>query len=154
MQSSLEGNSNVLWLPSHDRNPRAQALADRHYSRKHRGAKEGFVGPGEKLVLMSPEGDALFAWLYSKPEYRADGLDGINCTIFRNEGTVLSSRLILEAEKWALMKWPKATRFYTYIAKTKVNSKRPGWCFLKAGWREVGVNKSGTLLLLVKEVKA
>ena len=79
-QRSLTGD-HVWWLPSHDRNPRAQRLADRHYSRKHRGAREGFVGPGEKLVLLSPENDSLFVWLRSKPRFRADGMDGVNCRV-------------------------------------------------------------------------
>lgn len=154
IQGSLVDDRKVLWLPSHDRNPRSRQLADRHYSRKHRGAKEGFVGPGEKLVLLSPEGDALFVWLRAKPKYRADGMDGINCTIFRNEGTELSSRLIAEAERWALKRWPKAKRFFTYVNKSKVRSKRPGWCFIKAGWKDSGTNKSGKLIMLTKEVKA
>ena len=86
---SLFGNE-VNWLISHDMHPIAQKLADRHYSRKTPGAKTGFVGPGEKLVLMSSDGKALFVWLHSDPKLRADGIDGINCTIFRNEGPVFA----------------------------------------------------------------
>ena len=99
---------------------------------------------------MSPNGDALFAWLRSKPEYRLDHIDGVNCTIFRNESSVLSSKLILEAEKFAREKWP-GLKLFTYVSKTKVKSKNPGWCFIKAGWKYQGENKKGNLRLFVKD---
>ena len=140
----------VYWVISHDMNPKAQELADRHYSRKTPGSKKGFIGPGEKLVLLSPRGDALFTWLRSRADYRGDKIDGVNCTIFRNEGPVLSSKLILEAEKFAHDRWP-GLKLFTYVSKAKVKSKNPGWCFIKAGWKPAGANKSGELRLLVKE---
>lgn len=140
----------VYWVISHDMNPKAQELADRHYSRKTPGSKKGFIGPGEKLVLLSPTGDALFTWLRSRADYRGDKIDGVNCTIFRNEGPVLSSKLILEAEKFAHDRWP-GLKLFTYVSKAKVKSKNPGWCFMKAGWKPAGENKSGELRLLTKE---
>ena len=125
-------NEPVYWIISHDMNPNAQKLADRHYSRKNPGSTKGFIGPGEKLVLLSPDGKALFAWLRSDPELRGDHIDGVNCTIFRNESPVLSSKLILEAEKFARQRWPDL-KLFTYVSKEKVKSKNPGWCFMKAG---------------------
>lgn len=142
----------VYWTISHDMNPIAQRLADRHYSRKTPGSRKGFVGPGEKLVLLSSDGRALFVWLRSDPKLRADGIDGINCTIFRNEGPVLSSKLIIEAEKFARERWP-GLKLFTYVSKTKVKSKNPGWCFMKAGWKLVGENKSGKLRLFEKVIE-
>lgn len=139
----------VYWLVSYDGNFTARQLADRHYSRETRGSKQ-FVGAGEKIVLLSPDGKAVFAWLRSKPEYRLDHIDGVNCTIFRNESPVLSSKLILEAEKFARQRWP-GLKLFTYVNKEKVQSKNPGWCFMKAGWRLAGQNKSGKLRLLFKE---
>ena len=149
-QLSIIPGKEVHWLVSHDMNPRAQKLADKHYSRKTPGSKKGFVGPGEKLVLLSADGKAVFVWLRSKPELRADGIDGINCTIFRNEGNVLSSRLILEAETFATKKW-HGKKLFTYVDRKKVKSVKAGWCFLKAGWKEVGQSKKG-LLLFEKKV--
>lgn len=143
-------NSKVYWLISHDMDPKAQKLADRHYSRKTPGSTKGFMEPGEKLVLISPQGDALFTWLRSRPEYRGDRINGVNCQIFRNEGHELSSKLILEAEKLAREKWPGLLLF-TYVSIKKVRSKMPGWCFIKAGWKFQGYNKSGELKLFVKE---
>lgn len=141
---------NTYWLVSHDMNPIAQRLADRHYSRRHPGSKKGFVGPGEKLVLLGSDGKSLFVWLRAKPELRGDRIDGVNCTMFRNEGGMLSSTLILEAERFARERWPDVPRLFTYVSLAKVRSKRPGWCFLKAGWKETGTNKSGKLLLFEK----
>ncbi len=143
----------VYWVISRDMNPIAQKLADRHYSRKNPGSKKGFIGPGEKIVLLSSDGNALFAWLRQDPELRLDHIDGVNCTIFRNEGPVLSSKLILEAEKFAHDRWP-GLKLFTYVSKEKVKSKNPGWCFIKAGWKPAGENKSGELRLLVKEAQA
>ena len=142
-------NSKVYWLISHDMNPKAQELADRHYSRKTPGSKKGFMGPGEKLVLLSPLGDALFTWLRSRADYRGDKIEGVNCQIFRNEGHELSSRLILEAEKFAWQKWPGLLLF-TYVSTSKVQSKMPGWCFMKAGWKLRGYNRTGKLKLFFK----
>ena len=145
---SLYGES-VYWVISHDMNPIAQKFADRHYSRKSPGSR-AFVGPGEKIVLLSSNGDAVFAWLRSDPKLRGDHINGVCCTIFRNEGPVLSSKLILEAEKFAYDRWP-GLKLFTYVNKSKVKSKNPGWCFMKAGWKLVGENKSGKLRLLVKQ---
>ena len=139
----------VYWILSHDGNIHARKLADRHYSRETKGSKQ-FVGAGEKIVLLSPDGKAVFAWLRSKPEYRLDHIDGVNCTIFRNESPVLSSKLILEAEKFARQRWP-GLKLFTYVSKDKVKSKNPGWCFMKAGWKLVGENKKGNLRLFVKD---
>ena len=140
----------VYWILSHDGNVHARKLADRHYSRESKGSKY-FVGIGEKIVLISPDGRALFTWLRSRPEYRGDGIDGVNCQIFRNESPVLSSKLILEAEKFAVERWP-GLKLFTYVSKDKVKSKNPGWCFIKAGWKYQGENKKGNLRLFVKDV--
>lgn len=75
------------------------ALADRHYSRQTIGSPQ-FVGNGRKLVLRDTVGDVVFAWLWAA--YRADGEQGYNCTIFRNESARRSSDIILEAEEAAV----------------------------------------------------
>jgi len=132
-----------MWIEIKDGNPRARALADRHYSRKTIGANL-FIGPGKKLVLMTEDGKVLFAW--RKSVYRLDGQKGIECTIFRNEGPELSSELIKEACLWAWHYWP-GERLFTYIDPRKVKSKNPGYCFKKAGWRKCGISKGGLVIL-------
>src|SRR5215467_5738959 len=83
--------------------PECAALIDRHYSRQARGALQ-FVPPGECLVLRNTEGTVLFVWLRNTIE-RYDKQVGINCTVFRNESSRLSSEIILEAEQLAVKRW-------------------------------------------------
>ena len=150
---TLYGNQ-VTWLPVSDHDPGLRQLADRHYSRKTPGAKK-YVGPGEYLALITPDGKAGFIWRKTKPELRADGQEGIECTLFRNEAPelYLSSELILQAEKLALVKWPDDTRFFTYVDPRKVRSSYPGYTFIRAGYKRIGTNKSGRLIILAKVVK-
>lgn len=134
------------WIITKDGDSFARQLADRHYSRKKKGAAL-FCGPGEHLVLVTPDYRALFVW--RKSVYRKDGQTGVECTLFRNEGPILSSTLILEAEKFARQKWP-GERLFTYVWDAKVKSTNPGCCFQKAGWRKCGRNKDGRLTILEK----
>jgi len=140
-----------VWFEVSESNLLAREMADRHYSRVHVGSKY-FVGPGERLILMTYDLKALFVW--RKQKYRQDGQWGVECSLFRNEGSTLgkSSELILEAEKKALEKWSDTKRFYTYVNPNKVNSSYPGYSFKKAGWRCVGTSKGG-LLLYVKYIE-
>lgn len=141
------------WVETKDADPDARALQRRHYSRRvyadGRDPKK-FVGPGENIVLITPECDALFVWR----KFIDDAIPpqtGVNCAIFRNESSMLSSALILEAEVFAGNKWP-GERLYTYVNASKVRRKRdPGRCFLRAGWRRCGTTKGG-LVILEKEV--
>lgn len=137
------------WLPIKDGDPRARWLFDRHYSRIRYadGRKRGiFCGPGAKMVLLTVECDALFVWRRFES---GDGQQGINCAIFRNEGHVLSSLLIQEAEQLAWSRWP-GERLYTYVNPRAVQSRNPGYCFKVAGWKKCGVTKWNKLLILEK----
>ena len=141
------------WIPVRDGHPYAVGLADRHYSGKRRGRPRMIrqvLGPGEKLLLVTADGRAVFGWL--KKQYRMDGQDGIECPIFRNEGERLSSALILEAEYPALRRWPAEDRLFTYVDPKEVASPNPGYCFLKAGWRRTGETTPNGLILLEKIV--
>lgn len=122
------------WIRIHDGDPTGLALYRRHYShRSKRGLT--FVGPGESLVLVTPDAQALFVWR----KFRSDNdQTGINCAVFRNEGESRASDLIREAQELAWKRWPDEFRHYTYVNPRKVQHKRqPGRCFLKAGWRYV-----------------
>ncbi len=74
---------------------------------------------------------------------------GVMCSVFRNEGPVISSDLILEAEQLAWSRWPEQ-RLFTYIWDDRVQSVNPGYCFKIAGWRTCGRNKDGRLTILEK----
>lgn len=128
------------WIETRDGDGFARLLADRHYSRKTVGANL-FVGPGEKLVLVTLNYDALFSWLLSR--YRKDSQEGVECTIFRNESDTLSSQLIREAVEKAHEKWP-GQRLFTYVADSKVRSINPGYYYhFNEEVRRCG-NRSGT----------
>jgi hypothetical protein len=138
-----------VWLAIKDGDAVGRSIFNRHYSRHF--YKDGrkpklFVGPGEKMVLITPECDALFVWRKFKSQ---DEQVGVNCSVFRNESTRLSSYMILEAEILAHSKWP-GERFYTYVKPDAIRSTNPGYCFIKAGWRKCGITKVNKLIILEK----
>lgn len=140
------GKGRLVWMVTRDANPDARRLADNHYSRKTRGAT-CFCGPGEKLVLITPEKKALFVWRLNK--IRWDGQSGVECALFRNEGAGLSSLLIKEAMKLARKRW-SGERLFTYVRPDQIKSTDPGFCFKKAGWRVVGTNRGRRKLLILE----
>tara|TARA_Y100000310_G_C20251717_1_gene609408 strand:+ start:58 stop:567 length:510 start_codon:yes stop_codon:yes gene_type:complete len=160
---------NGHWIGIHDADPRAVTLYRRHYSANLSSDNtHGFVGPTEKMVLMTVDCQALWVWhpntppeQRGEPEARrarrgnaptrytfADQL-GILCSVFRNEGPIRSSTLILEAERLAWGRWP-GQRLFTYVWDAKVKSANPGYCFKMAGWKSCGRNKDGRLSILEK----
>ncbi len=142
----FEGN---LWYAIKDGNPSALAMYKRHYSRYvyQDGRKPNrFVGPGERMVLMTSDQSALFVWRKFKS---MNNQEGINCAVFRNEGKHLSSRLILDAEYFAQERW-RGQRMYTYVNVNKIQSSNAGYCFKVAGWQQCGITKTRKLLILEK----
>ena len=138
------------WVVTVDGDDSARAIFDRHYSRyRYRDGRKPmlFVGPGEKMVLLRHDARALFVW---RRFVSADGQDGVNCAVFRNEGCELSSHLIREADALADARWP-GERHYTYVAPTKIRSTNPGCCFKAAGWRRCGTTKWNKLAILERQ---
>ena len=138
--------STPIWWLTKDGDRTCLALYERHYSCYHYrdGRKRYlFCGPGEKIVLRTGEGDALFVWRKFKD---ASGQQGINCAVFRNESTHQSSKLIRQADRIADCIWP-GERHYTYVDSARIRSTNPGCCFLAAGWRRCGRTKGGLIVL-------
>lgn len=136
-----------LWRAIKDGDDEARRFFDRHYSRKHYadGRKPKlFVGPGEKLVMVTPCRRGLFVW---RRFISGDGQEGVNCAIFRNEGAGLSSALIAEADRIAGERWP-GERHFTYVNPRGIRSTNPGICFIHAGWRRCGITKWNKLVIL------
>jgi len=134
------------WYGVKDGNPVALEIYERHYScYKYTDGRERtlFVGPGEKMVLLTKKHDALFVW---RKFIDDSGQQGVNCAVFRNEGKVLSSLLIKEAVAICRRRWPKE-RLYTYVNPEKIRSSNPGYCFQKAAWRKCGKTKGGLVVL-------
>lgn len=97
------------------------------------------------MALMTADARALWVWQYMPVEYRKDGLSGVYCAIFRNEGPCRSSELIREAEGLAWARWP-GERLFTFVDPRKVASAVPGWCFLRARWKRTGSTQRGLLV--------
>jgi hypothetical protein len=135
------------WIEVRDGNDSCRAIFDRHYSRqRYRDGRRPklFVGPGEKLVLLSACARAVFVWRKFDSD---DGQEGVNCAVFRNEGAGLSSDLILSAMEAAWRRWP-GERLYTYVDHRRIRSTNPGYCFKVAGWRPCGRTKWNRLHIL------
>lgn len=137
------------WYPVRDGDQSARGLFVRHYSAslKHapivhaRGNDEKFCGPGQHMVLLGRDYQALFVWRLQS--YRNDGQQGVDCSVFRNEGHMLSSELIREADALADERWPGVPRHFTFVDSRQTHRRRsrqaqPGQCFIHAGWQPCG----------------
>ena len=152
------------WWLTTDQDVELMAIHARHYpKRRYRDGRAVFqcMGPGEKLVLRTHGNrqgacDAIWGWR----KFIDDCIDvrtgerqeGVNCAFFRNEGTVLSSELVHQADAIADVEWCDR-RHYTYVDPSRVRSGLAGACFLAAGWRYVRfggrrVRTKGGLLIL------
>jgi hypothetical protein len=139
------------WYLTKDGDLSCLALYERHYScYRYKDGRERFlfVGPGQKIVLRTGDADAMFVW---RKFIDDSGQKGINCAVFRNEGPLLSSELIRQADAIADHVWPRE-RHYTYVDPKAVRSTNPGFCFMAAGWRRCGMTESG-LLIFERAVK-
>lgn len=150
----------MLWELSNRADPRARALADRHYNRQKPGTKQ-FVPPGRCLVLYSETdtGGAFWVTSWPYPQYvRHAWPDAWVCSAFRNEGAARASTLIREAI--ALTRgWfgePPPLGMVTFIDQAQV---RPtlvrgvptwGYCYIKVGFVEAGRTKGGLLALQLR----
>jgi hypothetical protein len=137
------------WVEVSKANRQARRMADRHYSFFGKPMSHEVGPPGQKIILLTADGRAL--WGSHRPApwagiVRADGLEGHHCFIFRNEGyaQVRSSDLIREAVSLTLQRWGPGD-FWTYVGAEHVASENPGYCFLVAGWRHDGWVESAKL---------
>ena len=151
-------NDGILWIAIKDGDPRGYEIMKRHYTFQAYadGRRQNlfnrnrhlFVGPGQKMVLITPDNLALFVW---RKFIDKSGQTGVNCAVFRNEGTNLSSELILQAEQLAACRWP-GERAYTYVSAKKIRSTNPGYCFLMAGWSKLESVTIGKGLIILEKV--
>lgn len=134
------------WALSWRADPRARALADRHYNRQSVGAPN-FVPPGRCLVLLTEDVGALWVTSWPFAEYVKHSWAGawVN-SLFRRERGALASELIRAAVAVTRWRWPEIPPLgmVTFVDPAKVEAKRqPGWCYKKAGFRKVGRTGSG-----------
>ena len=144
--SGRNRNDPPFWFVTKDGDRTVLALYERHYSAyqyKDGRKRSQFVGPGEHVVLRSRDGDAGFVW---RRFIDKSGQRGVNCAFFRNEGPILSSVLVRQADAIADLCWP-GRGHYTYVNPQAVRSANPGYCFLRAGWKRSGHTQGGLLVL-------
>jgi len=147
----------MLWRYSNRSEPRARALADRHYNRQKVGAAQ-FVPPGRCAVFYAQTSSGEAFWVTSWPfaEYVKHAWPGAwISSAFRNEGAACASALIRQAVAATrfVLGEPPALGMVTFIDRDKV---RPvmvrgrriwGWTYRRAGFREVGETAGGLLVL-------
>lgn len=141
------------WRECRDGDEAARAIFRRHYSYRPYADKRDpllFCGPGQKIVMITENADALFVW---RKFESGDGQQGVNCSVFRNESATKASLLILEAESVAWQRWP-GERLFTYVNPRKLASEVPGYCFRRARWKSCGITKWNKLLIFCKELPA
>jgi hypothetical protein len=137
------------WRLSHRADQEAIPLADRHYNRQKPGTPQ-FVPPGRCIVLLAE--DALWVTSWPYPEYVKHAWPGawVN-SLFRNEGSVLSSLLIRDAIAATRYYWePPELGIVTFVDASKVRSMHPGYCYLKAGFLRAGKTAGGLIALQMK----
>ena len=129
--------------------PDGRALADRHYSRQTPGAV-GWSPPGEHFAIVSPD-----QWVWAAVR----GLDPAGAmrwrvTIFRREAGPRASDIVRLATDATFASWTRrgllpmpAEALTTEVNPGRVRHKRdPGRCFLRAGWRRIGVSRRGLVV--------
>jgi hypothetical protein len=134
------------WVEVLDGNDSVLNIFDRHYSRyfyKDGRKPKLFVGPGEKMVLMTADAGAICVW---RKFISSDGQEGINCAVFRRESGDIASGLLRDAMALAWKRWP-GERLYTYVdpvgVPPTIRASRPTWghCFYQSGWKFCGLTK-------------
>jgi len=141
----------MRWRISHRFDKVACRIADRHYNRRKVGSPQ-FAPPGRLLVLLDHNNDALWTSSWQLPDYILhQWKDAWVNTLFRNEGSTLSSELITDAVAATLWKWgdPPSDGMITFVDPSKVRKKRDfGRCYRKAGFEHVGYTKDKNLVAL------
>jgi hypothetical protein len=154
MTAATPGQAASPWRVSDRYDPRAVALADRHYSRQKPGTPQ-FIPPGRYVALISADKTAV--WVTSWAKYRMDAWRGawVN-TIFRKEGPGLASDMIRYAVAHTRAAWPQVPDLgmVTFIDPSKVKPKQhPGYCYLCAGFEYAGKTRKGLHVLRLAPIR-
>lgn len=122
-------------------------------SRKTKTKTTKVTGPGQSIVLMNGNYNALIIW-HRNTVKRWDNQEGVNCAIFRNESEADSSKMLLDAEKWVKVNWPDTKRLFTYVGKDSEDETKEQVIYFdqfeKAGWSYVGLSSKHKLILMEK----
>ena len=149
----------MLWGLSHRADPKARALADRHYNRQKIGSPQ-FVPPGRCLVLYGSNVFGEAFWVTSWPfgEYVRHAWPGAwVCSAFRNEGLGQASDLIRQAVAVTRFRYTEAPAqgMVSFLDRSKVapiivrGTKKWGRTWEMAGFRHVGETKGGLMAMQI-----
>jgi hypothetical protein len=144
------------WRPSWCADPSVARLIVDHYSRQHPEAAQ-FMPPGRKLVLRTADGLAAWGMSWPYAEYVNRDWPGawLNSPFCRKGGQHRASDLIRLAVAHTIATWgtPPREGMVTIVDASRVAPKPgkyrtdgAGWCYRKAGFREVGQTKGGLLV--------
>lgn len=141
-----------FWYRVPECNLGAGWLAARHYShnREEGDWKTPILPPGEKLILVTEWSDAVIGFV--RQRFRRDSRRGVYCSIFRNEGEILSSDLIKDAIPIVRDRWGGQPVF-TFVDPTAVKSQNPGACFRHAGWKREGQTARGLICFSLRNIQ-
>lgn len=113
-----------LWYLTKDGDKSCLALYERHYSAyqyQDGRPRYQFVGPGAHIVLRTAAADAMFVWR-KYIDKTIPTQTGVECAVFRNETSILSSELVRQADAIADHCWP-GERHYTKVNQEKVRRR-------------------------------
>ena len=141
----------MTWTVTHRFHQPSRLIADRHYNRQKPGTPQ-FVPPGRCLVLLENSAQALWVTSWPFAEYVKHAWPGawVN-SLFRREGGIEASEMILQAIAHTLHQWPQPPELgmvsFVDPKKVKPTMRRGkpiyGYCYLKAGFKHVGYTKGG-----------
>lgn len=138
----------MKWRLSDRADPAAVSIADRHYNRQKIGTPQ-FVPPGRCICLLTGDNRALWVTSWPFAEYVKHAWPGawVN-SLFRNEGAGLSSELIRDAVSVTRYFWTTPPLgIVTFVDSSKIRSTNPGYCYLVAGFKRIGMTKGGLIAL-------
>ena len=135
------------WVQVGRAHPEVAQLADRHYTRRpsSRGNAQ-FAPPGRVVILLARSLFGSAAWVSRASRHDKHAWPGAwTCTLFRNESRCwLSSDLVRAAVAATEARWGRPpVGWLTFVQPQRVQSRNPGFCFLKAGWRRLGMTAGG-----------
>lgn len=155
LAAPLEVERNVkptnVWQVTNKGDQRCRRLADRHYTRRKSSVgKRQFTRPGRNLVLYAEHEGRAAVWVSWRGIQDHAWPGSWECTIFRNETSLLSSDLIAQAVALTVEAWgplpPEGIITFVDPVKTsrgRSDDSEPGACYRHAGWSEIGSTAGG-----------
>lgn len=158
-----------MWLLTHRNDVDAARIADAHYNRQNVGATR-YIPPGRTVPLITRNCDALWVTLWQYPQFvDHQWKEAWVCSTFRRESTCTwkASDMIRRAIAVTRGYWWQhdplkelSDGYITFINPNKVPAKSDGhgksfwgYCFIRAGFRQIGVTDKGLIVMGLRRNK-